>query len=239
MTGTRYYSSAPSAFDALSGLTAGKHMARTGNACWRNSYDVDDESCIRFAHAIDADEIGPILTEADRHSLETKDRGKRCGTLRTWGVAILRYLFADAKRNQGICTPSHQQIADALKIARSCVVRTLAALRSAGFIEWKRRTVVVDREGAGPRREQTSNLYRFTLPKAIAWRVSKYMVKRFGRKPGLPRSIAAALSPRDLTERAIRYTKDQIARRRKGRTDEDKAKRLLLQLSASAPIGLS
>ncbi|NIJ07267.1 hypothetical protein FHS31_000863 [Sphingomonas vulcanisoli] len=178
---------------------------------WANSYDVDDERCASFQHDVDKDELGPMLIEVERYARDTKMKGKRCGAIRTNGVAVLRYLYSEARRNGGMCCPSREQIAEAVRISRSCVEDTLRALRDCGFIEWLRRTVAGD--GAGPDRVQTSNLYRFTMPKALAWRVSKYLTRRFGRRPGIPRSIAAALLPEHIAAKAERHAAERLMRR--------------------------
>ncbi|MDB5724985.1 MAG: Helix-turn-helix domain protein [Novosphingobium sp.] len=237
MSSTAYHSSSPAIGDLLAGRTAGQHMERTQIPCWRNSYDVDDERCLRFAHAVDPEEMGGFMAAVEEHSRQTKGRGKRCGALRTWGEKILRYLWGESNRNKGICCPSHQQIAEALNIAKSTVNATLEALYLAGFIEWTRRTIVDDSNG--PRRKQTSNLYRFVLPKAAAWRVSKYMVRKFGRKPGVPRSIAAALSDLAIGARATALLAEKLLRRRTRRPLLDSVASLANGLCPSPPSGLS
>jgi hypothetical protein len=82
-------------------------------------------------------------------------------------------------------------------------------------------------------------LYRFVLPKAVAWRVSKYMVRKFGRKPGVPRSIAAALSPADINARANALIVDKLLRRRKHGSLLDRVASLVKGLCPSPPSGLS
>lgn len=239
MSATAFHASPPSLADVLSGRDQGRHMERTGNPCWRDSYDVDDERCARFVHQVDPDEQGPFLQGAEEFNRQTKERGKRCGLLRMWGKDVLRYLWTEASRNKGVCCPSKAQIAEALKIALSTVNATLEALRVAGFLEWTRRTVMVEGDGPGPRRQQTTNLYRFTLPKAVAWRVSKFMVRRFGRRPGLPRSIAAALSMPELQRRAVTLDAAKQLRRRKASSVLDRVRALAQGLNPSPTSGLS
>ena len=70
----------------------------------------------------------------------------------------------------------------ALRLARSTVQRTLAALRQAGFLEWRRRTIEVDGGDRRPRREQTSNVYRFNLPTKAAQVVRQLVARRFGSR---------------------------------------------------------
>ena len=108
--------------------------------------------------------------------------------------------YNEARRNGGLCCPSREQIAEAVNISRSCVEDTLGALRDCGFLEWLRRTV--SGEGGGPARKQASNLYRFLMPKALAWRVSKYMIRKFKRAPAIPRSLAASLTAEQIKARA-------------------------------------
>lgn len=183
----------------------------TENPCWANSYDVDDERCAAFQHQVHADELGPMLTEAEKFARESKLPGKRCGAIRTNGVAVLRYLYNEARRNAGLCCPSHEQIAEAVRISRSCVDETLRALRDVGLIEWLRRTVAGP--AGGPAQVQTSSLYRFVMPKALAWRVSKYMIRKFGRRSGMPRSLAATLTPEQVKGRADRASAERLLRR--------------------------
>ena len=200
----------PTVGRSFGSLIKGGDRPPTENPCWANSYDVDDERCAAFQHAVDADELGPMLTEVEKWARQEKQPGKRFGPIRANGIAVLRYLYNEARRNAGYCCPSRDQIAEALRISRSCVEDTLVALRDCGLIEWIRRTIAG--EGEGPARKQTSNLYRFTMPKALAWRVSKFLLRKFKRTPRIPRSLAGTFTPEQLAARATQAAAQRVMR---------------------------
>lgn len=209
----------PTVGRSFGSLVFGGDRPPTQIPCWANSYDVDDERCAEFQHTVEADELGPMLTEVEKWARQEKQPGKRFGPIRANGVAVLRYLYNEARRNAGYCCPSRDQIAEALKISRSCVEDTLRALRDCGLIEWIRRTI--KGEGEGPERKQTSNLYRFVMPKALAWRVSKYMIRKFGRAARIPRSLATTLTPEQISARFDQAEAERVLRsvRRRARRE--------------------
>ena len=198
MTATRYHSSPPALGDLLAGRPNGRHMERTGNKVRRNSVDVDDERNRRFIRPVDEDEVAAILQAADRYNLEHKEEGKYVGPFRGRGIEVLRHLLRMARKQ--IFDPTHQQIADALKIGRRTVCRIMKALYLAGFLEWQRQSREVDDGGGQPRRHQAANLYRFNLPKSRAGLVSRLVAQRTKRKIEPPKS-ARVVDDAELTLR--------------------------------------
>ncbi|NMN07560.1 MULTISPECIES: helix-turn-helix domain-containing protein [unclassified Novosphingobium] len=79
---------------------------------------------------------------------------------------ILLKLLDDEKFRKGWCVPAYETIMRWTGLSRSTVHRSLRALADLGFIEWVRRFIYTKDRDFGARSEQTSNLYRITLP---AW----------------------------------------------------------------------
>lgn len=178
---TRYHSSAPGLGDVLGGRRAGRVLPRTGNPVRRGSVDVNDERARRFVLPIDDDETAAFLQAAERYNLEHKQDGKYVGPFRSRGMDVLRWLLREARSTKGWCCPSAAQIAAALKIGLRTIRRIVKALYVAGFLDRLRRSIEVDAEEGGARREQTSSLYQFNLPAGLAGLVSRLVAKRTGR----------------------------------------------------------
>ena len=205
-------------------------QAKTANQCWRDSLDVDDVRCARFVHPADQAEAGAIIQAVEEWDDRRKEAGKRCGPLRTKGIRIMRYLLAQSAKHGGLCCPSHEDIGARVKLAVSAVKKTLRALRLHGFLEWQRRTVPLEGDGPGPRRQQTTNLYRVTLPKAVAWRARQLMLKA-GKKVRQVRTIlggiAEAFTPAQILQRAEAFL---VAEERRSRTVRSLVDRALASL---------
>jgi hypothetical protein len=189
VTSTRYHDSAPRIGDLMKGRDRGRHMERTGIKVRRNSVDINDERARRYVLPFHEEEVAAYLQAAERYNLDHKEEGKYVGPFRGRGMDVLRWLLREAKSGKGICSPSHAQIAVALKIGLRSVRRIMKALYLAGFLEWQRRSVEIDADDGGSRREQTSNLYRFNLPAELAGLVKRLVAQRTGRAPAQPRSL--------------------------------------------------
>lgn len=193
---TRYHPSAPSAGDALNGRSAGRHMGRTGVPVRRFSLDVEDERVKRFVlPVIDDDEIAAILQAAKQHNYEHQEERRRVGPFLTKGVDVLAWMLHQAKR--GFFTPSHQQIADALKMGRRTVCRIMKALNLAGFLEWQRRS---RKTGEADDTRQASSVYRFNVPASAATLVARIVARRKNR-PAQPIRSARVVGDAELSAR--------------------------------------
>jgi hypothetical protein len=72
-----------------------------------------------------------------------------------------------ARLNGGRVFPSYDRLAQATALGRATVARALTLLEAAGFLVRQRRFKRIDGTGPGPRYEQTSNVYRPTLPRRL------------------------------------------------------------------------
>lgn len=82
-----------------------------------------------------------------------------------------RVLTAMLRREQGRkgwLTPDYETIMSWTGLSRSTVHRSLNVLKALGLVDWIRRFVYSRDNAQGARSEQTSNLYRFDLPKWLA-----------------------------------------------------------------------
>lgn len=77
---------------------------------------------------------------------------------------ILDRLLNEERGRKGWLTPDYETIMDWTGLSRSTVHRTLNLLKDIGLLEWIRRFNYSRDSETGARSEQTSNLYRLTLP---------------------------------------------------------------------------
>ena len=84
---------------------------------------------------------------------------------------ILKSMVWQERRRKGWLTPDYEAIMAWTKLSRSTVYRSLNVLKDIGLVEWIRRFNYAQDDVSGARSEQTSNLYRFTLPGWIAKRL--------------------------------------------------------------------
>lgn len=69
---------------------------------------------------------------------------------------------------KGEIYPSYEWIAEKTDLSRATIARSLKQLTQAGFLTIQRRCKRTDRQGPGPRFEQTSNAYRLDWPAQLA-----------------------------------------------------------------------
>jgi DNA-binding transcriptional ArsR family regulator len=77
---------------------------------------------------------------------------------------VLHHLLWEERGRKGWLTPDYETIMEWTGLSRSTVYRTLNLLKEIGLIEWIRRFNYSRDSQSGARSEQTSNLYRLTLP---------------------------------------------------------------------------
>ncbi|MBB3588938.1 helix-turn-helix domain-containing protein [Sphingomonas sp. BK481] len=107
-------------------------------------------------------------TAARRDKRELTKEEQKLAALTPSGLKILRRLLQEAHYRKGWVMPAYETIAAWTKLGRSTVIRQLKALAAIGLTEWVRRfDYECDRE-KGSRSKQTSNLYRFALPRWLA-----------------------------------------------------------------------
>ena len=77
---------------------------------------------------------------------------------------VLEALLYEERGRKGWLTPDYETIMEWTGLSRRTVYRTLNVLRDIGVVEWIRRFNYSHDSETGARSEQTSNLYRLTLP---------------------------------------------------------------------------
>ncbi len=119
------------------------------------------------------------MRAAEQFDRDGKQPGKRNGALGHVALEILRLMLRLRGRRGGRLDPSLKWLAVQLHRSRSAVAAALARLKAHGFIDWARRTRLVE-DPARPDQyvEQISNAYFFALPGAAA-----NLVRRMLRRP--------------------------------------------------------
>lgn len=90
-------------------------------------------------------------------------------------VRVFEEILTLARLNKGRVFPSYDYLAEATNLGRATVTRALAILEAIGFIVRQRRFKRVAGQGAGPRYEQTSNVYRPLLPSRVLAFLPRWM----------------------------------------------------------------
>ena len=172
-----------------------KPVKRThsGQPVWRNSYtegQIEDrlwrpigDGKRRGARR----RIGAILKaakELDRRTRRERQKeraGVRNGIIGDIGYAVLEAIYNHfVEYATGRCEPAIATIAEKIGHSYAATHAALRRLRSAGFIQWIRRSRPTDNKGeAGPQVEQISNAYALMLPEKIEAMIRKLL----GRTP--------------------------------------------------------
>lgn len=129
-----------------------------------------DGMCKRIMNAAyRAEEAGLKAAHAARRGKRdlTKDEQKLVGLTKN-GLAILRRLLDENRYRKGWVFPSYETMAEWLSLGRSTIIRQLKILARLGLTEWLRRFDYERSKEAGSRSTQTSNLYRFGVPKWLS-----------------------------------------------------------------------
>lgn len=118
-----------------------------------------------------------LVTAAKRYDDSTKNAGDRSGAIGLTGIKVLETLLTFVDNMSGRLEPAIDTIAAKAKLARGTVVRALARLKEARFLDWLRRTEALDTKGAGPQVQQVTNAYWFALSGRAAGLVRLLMGK--------------------------------------------------------------
>ena len=112
---------------------------------------------------------GRILASEARRGVRalTEDETKLTAFTASCRDILLR-LLDEAEFRKGWCVPSYEAIMRWTGLSRSTVHRSLKVLANLGFIEWIRRFIYEKDAYLGARSSQTSNLYRFNIPRWLA-----------------------------------------------------------------------
>jgi hypothetical protein len=169
---------------------------RTFQPVRRNSFNIGEREA-RYWRPSPPAQMQAIVEAAELHDDIGKEGGKRNGPLGYVALKVLRYLAKRVDWKTGRLEPAIDTIARAVKLARSAVISALARLKAQGFLEWMRRTEVIeDAEGPGPRVRQVSNAYRLVPPASWAKRIGMRAAELVGRKRGPQPAPAPAAEPK-------------------------------------------
>lgn len=173
---------------------------RSGQPVWRNSYyEGQCEKRIWRRYGDGSVRTGKrlhaiILKAARRFERETRRKRqaererRRRGLLGDVAVEVLDYLWSLVDFATGRLEPAIAAIADELGRSYSAVHRALKDLRSHGFIQWERRSRLIENpEPGGPLVEQIPNAYVLLIPKTLQ---TYCAVVIGGKRPPTPDCIA-------------------------------------------------
>lgn len=121
-----------------------------------------------FWRPFDRRDVPRFMLAAERFERMTRQKGQRCGQLGSVALEVLRELLRLVDYRTGRLDPAITTLCERIRRSRDAVVRGLARLRDAGFLDWVRRYVPTGNEGRGVQVQQTSNAYRLTLPPIAA-----------------------------------------------------------------------
>lgn len=153
-------------WEALRGAGQGNRAGRrTGEPVRRHSRLKGREA--HFWRPFDRRDVGRYMAAAERYERHTREKGQRAGAIGTTGLEVLRELLRLIDYRTGRLDPSIQTLCERVGRCRDAVVRALANLRGAGFLDWLRRYEPTGND-EGPRVQQTTNAYRLSLPAAAA-----------------------------------------------------------------------
>ncbi|TNC45263.1 helix-turn-helix domain-containing protein [Rubellimicrobium rubrum] len=136
----------------------------------------------------DRAEVRRVLLAARRYDLAGRRPGRRNGPLGHVALEVLDLLANLVDRRTGRLDPSLAWLMGRLKRSKDAVVRALANLRTAGFLDWLRRYEPTGCEGRGPQVRQTSSAYRLSMPP----RAARLLIG----EPPLPDDVAQDLEDR-------------------------------------------
>ncbi len=105
------------------------------------------------------------MLAAERLERVGREPGKRNGPLGPVGLEVLRELLRLVDYRTGRLDPAITTLMDRLRRSKDAIVRALANLRAAGFLDWIRRYEPTG-NAEGPQVKQISNAYRLSLPPA-------------------------------------------------------------------------
>lgn len=126
---------------------------------------VDLARCRRHRLRADRREARKNDPAADRPSKLSRDRPPP--NLSQSATAIFKLMCELGRLCKGEIYPTYDWFIEKTGFARATVARGLAQLKDAGFLLVQRRCKRVDRDGPGPRYEQTSNAYRLEWPAGL------------------------------------------------------------------------
>jgi DNA-binding Lrp family transcriptional regulator len=168
------------AIGAVTGTLFKAPRTRTGQWVRNSSFHegAREERRWKEENTFSPSEHNARMRAAEEFDRETRAPGKRNGSLGHIGLEVLRFMLRLRNRKTGRLDPSYSWIAEQLGRSRSAVAAALARLKEHGFLDWIRRTRVIEEpRDDGQYVEQISNAYFFSLPGKIAEQVRR-MIRR-------------------------------------------------------------
>lgn len=150
---------------------------RTSQHVRRNSYHAGDRETRAWVchNTFGRDENNARLRAAEKFDQDTKLPGKRNGKLGHIALEVYRLLLRLRGRGTGRLDPSYAWIAKRLHRSRSAVVSAAHRLKEHGFLDWIRRTQLVEDPDSDQYVEQIPNAFLLTLSKKAAAIVARIM----------------------------------------------------------------
>jgi hypothetical protein len=170
-----------------------------------------------------------ILFAAKRFERLHRPPGSRTGPLGSVALEVLELLTNLVAFRTGQLDPSLETIMRHCRRSKDAVVTALKNLRAHGFLDWLRRYVPADRDGAGPQVQQTTNAYRLSLPARAAALVGRW----FGAPPPDDDSHRRASAAADAKAQAWSESPLAAAVERLGQAMKDRQERESAQRSES------
>ncbi|MCD2325305.1 helix-turn-helix domain-containing protein [Sphingomonas sp. IC-56] len=160
----------------LSGLFRSKRP-RTGQHVRRNSYHIGERETRAWVqhNTFGSDEHNARMCAAEKLERETKAPGKRNGALGYVALDLLRFLLRLRNRRTGQLDPSYAYLAKELNRSRSAIVAAAHRLKQHGFLDWIRRTQLVEDADSDQYVQQVPNAFLLTLPRKAVELVGRIM----------------------------------------------------------------
>jgi hypothetical protein len=160
----------------LSGLFR-SHRPRTGQHVRRNSYHVGERETRAWVqhNTFRSDEHNARMRAAEKLERETKAPGKRNGALGYVALDLLRFLLRLRNRKTGQLDPSYAYLAKELNRSRSAIVAAAHRLKQHGFLDWIRRTQLVEDPASDQYVQQIPNAFLLTLPRKAVELIGRVM----------------------------------------------------------------
>jgi hypothetical protein len=134
----------------------------------------ETDRLLRMARAaLDAGRRLRRAARIERRSLSASERA--LAALTAGAVRVYEEICTLARLNRGRVYPSYDRLAAATALGRATVARALHQLEATGFLVRQRRFRRVEGDGPGPRYEQTSNVYRPTVPQRLLGHLPRWL----------------------------------------------------------------
>lgn len=133
---------------------------------WRVYQPQETDRLLRSAHNV------LRMRRKERRDLRSEgfpiERSPLLPTLTKSAIEVFEILCQIGRTCKGEIFPSYEWLISKTDLSRATIARAIKQLKEAGFLSIQRRCKRIEREGPGPRFEQTSNAYRLDWPERLA-----------------------------------------------------------------------